>query len=137
MNIIFNFLVVIFIGVCHSVPISESKSRLIRYEDDRNLDKYRYGFETDNGISRNEVGEIKVKDNQEILTVSGFYAFTGDDGKRYIVTYVSDENGYRPSIQNEQQLVSLPYDKGFSLGFPTVPQIQYATLASLAGGGLG
>ncbi|XP_066253466.1 endocuticle structural glycoprotein ABD-5-like [Euwallacea similis] len=132
MNSVLNFLVVFFIGACQSVPISDSKSRLIRYEDDRNLDTYKYGFETDNGISRNEVAEIKVKDNKEILTVSGSYAFTGDDGKRYIVIYTSDENGYLPLIHNMEEVATLPPRKNVpSLGIPP------AALASLAGGGLG
>lgn len=78
-----------------------------------------FSFETDNGISRSESGEI----NEEVLSVSGSYRYS-EDGKTYIVTYTADKNGYRPMFRIDE-------------ASPPSVGIGSAVLASLAGGGLG
>ncbi|XP_037026555.1 uncharacterized protein LOC119067575 [Bradysia coprophila] len=55
--------------------------------------KFKYTFETQNGISIAQVG--KLKDNKTFV-VMGSYAYTGADGKRYRVRYTADEFGYHP-----------------------------------------
>lgn len=52
-------------------------------------------YETSDGQTRSETGSFKDDgDSGKILQVVGSYTYNGDDGKRYIVNYTADENGY-------------------------------------------
>ncbi|XP_034481377.1 larval cuticle protein 65Ag1-like [Drosophila innubila] len=54
-------------------------------------------FETSEGQSAQEEGELKdIGTEHEALSVHGSYKYIGDDGKTYEVTYIADENGFRP-----------------------------------------
>lgn len=55
-----------------------------------------YRYETSDGQTRNEVGYFRDDEKLgKLLNIRGSYTYTGDDGKRRIVRYVADENGYR------------------------------------------
>ncbi|KAK4304205.1 hypothetical protein Pmani_013072 [Petrolisthes manimaculis] len=57
---------------------------------------FRYGFETDTGISVNAEGTPGVEGQSNI---AGTYRFDLGNGQIMEVTYVADENGYRPQTR--------------------------------------
>lgn len=53
-----------------------------------------YRIETSDGTKRQEEGKFKYIGG---LQVTGSYEFIGDDNQTYVVSYIADEKGYRPS----------------------------------------
>jgi hypothetical protein len=47
------------------------------------------------GQFRFENGTFEIVDNVPSLVVLGSYSFVGDDGKKYVVNYKADKNGYK------------------------------------------
>ncbi|KAI8428880.1 hypothetical protein MSG28_007518 [Choristoneura fumiferana] len=73
---------------------------ILRSEHDLQPDgAYHYNFETEDGTSRNENGELKVVNDaenkpQQVLTVRGSYSYVDPEGHSHSVTYVADETGF-------------------------------------------
>ncbi|XP_017045714.1 endocuticle structural glycoprotein SgAbd-8 [Drosophila ficusphila] len=63
------------------------------YQSDAN-GNYNFGFDTGNGIHRDETGEFRGGWPHGSLGVQGSYSYTGDDGKQYTVNYTADKNGF-------------------------------------------
>ncbi|KAI8428878.1 hypothetical protein MSG28_007517 [Choristoneura fumiferana] len=62
---------------------------------------YIFNFETDDGTSRNENGEVKQVNDAEnkphnVILVRGSYSFVDTEGHTHSVEYVADENGFQP-----------------------------------------
>lgn len=57
-----------------------------------------FSYETGNGISAQEQGQLKNAGNPEAeaLEVQGSYQYTADDGTPISVSYIADENGFQP-----------------------------------------
>lgn len=56
-----------------------------------------YRFETSNGISQQEQGQLtNAGSENEAIAVRGSFSYTGADGVVYSVTYIADENGFQP-----------------------------------------
>nr|AAV91349.1 cuticle protein 4 [Lonomia obliqua] len=60
---------------------------------------YNFDFETENGIVRSEVGELKEALDEEnkphpVVVVRGSYSYTDEEGKPQSITYFADETGY-------------------------------------------
>jgi len=53
-------------------------------------------YETGNGISVSEYGQLKPGGPEGIQSVYGSYSYPGEDGKLITVTYTADENGFVP-----------------------------------------
>lgn len=54
-------------------------------------------FETEDGIKANQQGEMKKIDEENSAeSVTGGYSYTDDDGNIFSLTYVADQNGFRP-----------------------------------------
>ncbi|XP_043194117.1 pupal cuticle protein 20-like [Amphibalanus amphitrite] len=67
----------------------DAQARTISEENINNGDgTYRFSFETDNGILREEEGDG--------TQVRGSYSYTADDGTPVEITFVADENGFQP-----------------------------------------
>ncbi|XP_021702237.1 larval cuticle protein LCP-30 isoform X2 [Aedes aegypti] len=69
-------------------------------EDTRELneDGFFYRFLTENNIEVAQTGRIENRgSDNEVLRTKGFYEFVGDDGVRYRVDYIADENGFQPT----------------------------------------
>ncbi|XP_065077658.1 pupal cuticle protein 36-like [Ochlerotatus camptorhynchus] len=69
-------------------------------EDTRELneDGYFYRFLNENQIEVAETGRIDNRGSEnEVLRAKGYYEFVGDDGVRYRVDYIADENGFQPT----------------------------------------
>lgn len=74
---------------------------ILSYENMPNIGdgSYKWSYETENGIKAEEQGELKNKDSENpINSVRGSYSYTGPDGVLYEVTYIADENGFRPQV---------------------------------------
>ncbi|XP_020804003.1 pupal cuticle protein 20 isoform X2 [Drosophila serrata] len=63
------------------------------YQSDAN-GNYNFGFDTGNGIHRDETGEFRGGWPHGSLGVRGSYSYTGDDGQQYTVNYKADKNGF-------------------------------------------
>lgn len=66
-------------------------SDVIKYHNDIGLNKFNYGFETNNGIKTSANG-IAI----DGVRAQGGFSYTGDDGREYSVSYIADEAGFRP-----------------------------------------
>ncbi|XP_065171660.1 flexible cuticle protein 12-like [Atheta coriaria] len=65
--------------------------------DNIGVDGYNYAYETSNGISQSEQGQlINAGTENEAIAVRGQYSYVGPDGVTYTVTYIADENGFQP-----------------------------------------
>ncbi|XP_066140975.1 cuticle protein CP14.6-like isoform X2 [Euwallacea fornicatus] len=87
------------VAVAVAVPVSEdSEAVVLKSDADVAPDAYNYAYETSNGISADEHGELKNADTEgESLAVQGQFKYTGPDGVVYQLNYVADENGFQPS----------------------------------------
>lgn len=81
-------------------------------QNQKRFDKksYNYRFETSDGISRDENGYVKNGKDPEniILVVTGSYSYQGPDGILYTVSYIADENGFRPVGTHIPTLPEIP-----------------------------
>ncbi|XP_077290195.1 larval cuticle protein LCP-17-like [Arctopsyche grandis] len=62
---------------------------------------YNFGFETENGIVKDEVGSVKAIKNEKgmdepAVVVKGSYSYYDPDGNQIVLTYIADENGFQP-----------------------------------------
>nr|AWK28310.1 cuticular protein [Nilaparvata lugens] len=80
----------------HQIP----SANIVRQQQDISDDgsAFTYGFESDNGISVQSQGQLKVYGPEQAgHSVSGSYSYVGDDGQTYTVNYVADETGFHAS----------------------------------------
>uniref|UniRef100_A0A6G1SQ12 Endocuticle structural glycoprotein SgAbd-2 n=1 Tax=Aceria tosichella TaxID=561515 RepID=A0A6G1SQ12_9ACAR len=56
---------------------------------------YKLSYATENGIQVNEEGSLIAGADGPVVAAQGSYAFTGDDGVAYSVSYIADDNGFR------------------------------------------
>ncbi|XP_035789684.1 cuticle protein CP14.6-like [Anopheles albimanus] len=90
-------LVAVFVVAAVAIPVPDKNAETLRYDNDVNADSYSYQYETSNGISAQEAGELKATGGEaSALAVRGTFSFTADDGQVYTVNYIADENGFRP-----------------------------------------
>ncbi|EAT45452.1 AAEL003225-PA [Aedes aegypti] len=70
-------------------------------EDTRELNEdgsYFYKVLSDNDIEFSETGRVEnLGADASAMRVKGYYEFVGDDGVRYRVDYIADENGFQPT----------------------------------------
>ncbi|XP_071549418.1 cuticle protein AMP1B-like [Panulirus ornatus] len=90
---------------------------------------YSFNFETANGISRHEQGSPQGEAGA--VAAQGGWSFTFPDGTPAVVTFVADENGYRP----QSDLLPTPHP----LPAHAIAQIEFArqeqALEAAGGGG--
>lgn len=85
-----------------SVPVvqrylsTSGSARILRQDQDQDENGYHYLYQTENGINAEEYGKADQGVNGG-TKAQGFYEYTGDDGLKYRVDYVADENGFQPS----------------------------------------
>lgn len=59
-----------------------------------------FRWELSDGSKHEEAGQLKNQGTEnEAITVQGKYSWVGDDGVLYTVTYIADENGFQPQIE--------------------------------------
>lgn len=80
-----------------AAPQNPAEAQILKYNADNiGIDGYNFAYETSNGISHQEVGELKKVENEDVVVVRGSYRYIGNDGVTYEVTYIADENGFQP-----------------------------------------
>ncbi|XP_016934998.2 endocuticle structural glycoprotein ABD-5 [Drosophila suzukii] len=90
------------IGVCLALPAGEdAQAETIKLESENTGDKYSFAYETSNGISRTETGEVKPGAGEEdgSLSVQGSTSWSAPDGKKYEISFTADETGYHPKFK--------------------------------------
>ncbi|XP_059060023.1 endocuticle structural glycoprotein ABD-4-like [Achroia grisella] len=69
---------------------------ILRQDSQVNGDgSYQYSYETGNGISADQKGDLKKVGDVEALEVQGQFQYPGDNGNIQL-SYVADENGFQP-----------------------------------------
>ncbi|XP_046970366.1 pupal cuticle protein 27-like [Vanessa cardui] len=66
----------------------EKNSAILKLDQEVGENGFRYSYETSNGIQAEESGDT--------VQTRGAFAYKGDDGKVYSVTFTAGEDGYRP-----------------------------------------
>ncbi|XP_050352673.1 pupal cuticle protein 36-like [Nymphalis io] len=89
---------------------ADANAQILRLNNEVTAEGFSYDFETSNGI-RADASGVATNGVQS----QGSFAYKGDDGQDYSITYTADENGYQP--------------RGAHL--PTPPPIPEAILKSL------
>lgn len=57
---------------------------------------YQYAYETGNGISADQKGELKKVGDVDALEVQGEFSYPSENGDAIHLTYTADENGFHP-----------------------------------------
>ncbi|KAG6448617.1 hypothetical protein O3G_MSEX005590 [Manduca sexta] len=75
--------------------------QILRYDNDNDgIGSYRFAFEQSDGNKREEQGDvINAGTDDESIVVKGSYSWVGPDGVTYTVTYVADDKGFQPTIE--------------------------------------
>ncbi|XP_049865999.1 endocuticle structural glycoprotein ABD-5-like [Pectinophora gossypiella] len=75
--------------------------QLQRYDNDNiGVGPYSFSYEQSDGHKHQEQGELRNEGREdESLAVKGSYQWVGPDGVTYTVTYIADENGFQPEIE--------------------------------------
>lgn len=56
-----------------------------------------FRYETSNGVSRSETAELKnLGTDQEAIAIRGVISWTDNEGNKYNLEFVADENGFQP-----------------------------------------
>ncbi|CAG4940767.1 unnamed protein product [Parnassius apollo] len=78
--------------------VSDQQANTIRSNFDHDSQGgYKYGFETDNGITAQADGKITFLNKDETAhQVQGSISYVSPEGQNIVITYVADENGYQP-----------------------------------------
>ncbi|KAM3962270.1 larval cuticle protein 1-like [Aphomia sociella] len=93
-------IVVLFAVVAAATAASLEPLKILRSEFDQQPEgAYSYNFETENGIVREETGELKEALDEEnkphsVVIVRGSYSYTNSEGKPESVNYYADETGF-------------------------------------------
>ncbi|CAD0198297.1 unnamed protein product [Chrysodeixis includens] len=93
---------VALVAVAAALPVEENKPvAILRSEFQQEPEGgYVYSFETENGIKRQENGEVKEVLDEEnkprnVVVVRGSYTYVNNEGVEETINYVADENGYK------------------------------------------
>ncbi|XP_017070737.1 larval cuticle protein 65Ag1-like [Drosophila eugracilis] len=75
----------------------DADATILKQDSDVGPVQYNYGYETSNGVSAQEAGQLlNAGSDHESIAVKGSYQYVGDDGVTYSVSYIADENGFQP-----------------------------------------
>ncbi|XP_045764468.1 uncharacterized protein LOC123866809 [Maniola jurtina] len=94
-------LVLFLVSAVSAAPQNPQDVQILRYESNNaGLDSYNFVWETSDGSKHEEQGQLKNQGTEnEGFEVRGEYGWIGPDGVTYLITYVADENGFKPQIQ--------------------------------------
>ncbi|KAF5293331.1 hypothetical protein FQR65_LT20083 [Abscondita terminalis] len=74
---------------------------IIKYSNINNgFEGYLFGYETSNGISRNEELTFRdIDEDDQVADIKGGYQFTDPLGRKVVVKYTAGVDGFKPIIQ--------------------------------------
>ncbi|XP_061710367.1 uncharacterized protein LOC133520081 [Cydia pomonella] len=90
------------IAACWAAPQQNPQEvQILRQESDNSgLGGYQFVYELSDGSKHEEQGELKNQGTEnEAIAVRGQYSWVGPDGVTYVVSYIADENGFQPTIE--------------------------------------
>ncbi|XP_059059999.1 larval cuticle protein 1-like [Achroia grisella] len=93
-------IVVVFALVAVAIAAPPEPPKILRSDFDQQPEGgYSFNFETEDGISRNENGELKEALDEEnkphkVVIVRGSYSYTNPEGKPETINYYADETGF-------------------------------------------
>ncbi|KAH8379237.1 hypothetical protein KR009_003831 [Drosophila setifemur] len=90
------------VGIAVALPAGEdANAEIVKLESENTGDKYSFAFETSNGISRQETGEVKpgATEDEGSISIQGSTSWTAPDNKKYEITFTADETGYHPKFR--------------------------------------
>ncbi|CAH0727795.1 unnamed protein product, partial [Brenthis ino] len=95
------FLVLVFAAAASAAPQNYQDVQILRYDvNNSGLDSYNFAWELSDGSKHEEQGQLKNQGTEnEAISVQGQYSWVAPDGVTYTVTYIADENGFQPQIQ--------------------------------------
>ncbi|XP_050315080.1 flexible cuticle protein 12-like [Anthonomus grandis grandis] len=98
MKVVIALFALVAVAVAAPQNPADVNAQVLRNElDNIGVDKFSYGYETSNGISAQEQGQlVNPGSENEAIAVRGSFQYTGPDGQQYSVQYVADENGFQP-----------------------------------------
>ncbi|CAK1604167.1 unnamed protein product [Parnassius mnemosyne] len=100
MHPLFQFVVLAVIAAATAAPQNPQDVQIVRYDTNNGLDSYSFAFEQSDGTKQEQQGEVVNEGREdEYLSVKGSFTYIGQDGVTYVVTYVADQNGYQPEIE--------------------------------------
>ncbi|XP_011212866.1 endocuticle structural protein SgAbd-6 [Bactrocera dorsalis] len=81
-----------------AAPLDDpATAQILRYDNENAVDGYKFGYETSDGVSRQEEAELKnAGTEQEAISVRGSVSWVAPDGQTYTLNYIADENGFQP-----------------------------------------
>ncbi|XP_013187051.1 larval cuticle protein 1 [Amyelois transitella] len=88
------------VAIAAAAPAEPEPPKILRSEFEQQPEGgYVFSFETENGINRNENGELKEVLDEEnkphnVVIVRGSYTYTNSEGKPETVNYFADETGF-------------------------------------------
>ncbi|XP_063532266.1 larval cuticle protein 1-like [Cydia strobilella] len=94
------------VAVALAAPAEPEPVKILRSDFEHQPDgAYNYALETEDGVKKEETGEIKVVNDEEnkphsVIVVRGSYSYTDKEGAPHTVTYVADENGFQPQSED-------------------------------------
>ncbi|XP_061710339.1 larval cuticle protein 1-like [Cydia pomonella] len=97
------------VAVALAAPAEPEPVKILRSDFEQQPEGgYNFALETEDGVKKEEVGEIKVVNDEEnkphsVVVVRGSYSYTDKEGAPHSVTYVADENGFQPQSDDIPQ----------------------------------
>ncbi|KAK4880480.1 hypothetical protein RN001_008626 [Aquatica leii] len=78
----------------------EGAAEILKYTNENNgFEGYLFGYETSNGISRNEQLTFRdIDEENRVADIQGGYEFVDPLGRRVVVTYTAGVEGFKPII---------------------------------------
>ncbi|KAF5298347.1 hypothetical protein FQR65_LT01125 [Abscondita terminalis] len=89
------------LGLALASPVNPDGQATIGRNENVNdgLGEFKFGFDTSNGISRDEQGSLKnAGSDNEILEIHGQSSYVDSNGKKVVMSYIADENGFQPTF---------------------------------------
>ncbi|XP_021207426.1 endocuticle structural protein SgAbd-6-like [Bombyx mandarina] len=88
------------VGIVATAP-PPREVQILKYENvNSGRGSYKFGFGQSDGTRFEQEGALKNEGQEhESLSVRGQFSWVGPDGVTYTVTYVADEDGYQPEIE--------------------------------------
>ncbi|XP_022117168.2 endocuticle structural protein SgAbd-6 [Pieris rapae] len=80
---------------------SPAQAQILRYDvDNIGLGNYKYAYEQTDGTRQEQQGAITNEGREdEAIAVKGSFSWVAPNGVRYTVTYTSDVDGYKPTLE--------------------------------------